>query len=149
MSVSCLLGYFTYQYDRGDDSGTTCRPHHLHNLVFVIQHQGRRHGGHRTLSRGDEVRFRGREAVSVDDAGRGEVIHLIVEDDPCACARTRGSETVNRNISIHTVSLHINQVYVLIFEPPKDTCRPTTCTYQQISIEASQIQLWTCILQLK
>ena len=48
----------------------------------------RGHGALRLLEGPDEVGLAGRQAIRVGLVRRGEVVHLVVQDDACACPAT-------------------------------------------------------------
>ncbi len=67
--------------DSGDDGGAAGRAENQEELA-VFEHDGRRHGGERTLAGADGVGRALDESVGVGDAlFGGEVVHFVVEQE--------------------------------------------------------------------
>ena len=67
--------------DVAGDLGTSRGPSDKPDVPFPVDDDGRNHGREGSLTRDGKVVGRGRDAEAVGDAGIGEVVHFVVQND--------------------------------------------------------------------
>ncbi len=82
----------------GDDAGTARRTDHEANLM-ILQHDDRRHAGQGTFPGSDRIRRALNQSEHVGCADlRGEVIHLIIEQEAQTFGGRSGAERIVQRI---------------------------------------------------